>query len=1253
MRTVSLLVSTLVLTLVASGQEISDAADRLEDQALRQEAAAQFERALEVFSQAFETAVRLSAAGGEARAYHEAHAEVLLEKIASLTEATTRHGESEKFLARFGGKELGPVLESCVRWHRASFRMAAGNLAGAEEMLAPLGLVREWWILGPFDNERGRGFKNEEIEPGRLELKKEHRGKVRQVAWRRLPVRPRFGYVDLNALLRPNDQCSAYAVAFLKSDADRDAALRVGSDEALKIWWNGEPVLARDVRRTVGFDQDVVGVAVREGWNVLLLKVHDQKGRWGFRARLTAPDGRPLKGITAASEGADANAALAAPAEPRAFAGEVARGAKAFYDARTHGAPGATARDYFHLGLLHLHRRYDAIADRRAEQLLRKAAELAPNNAVFRYHYAEAASPPAEMAAEKEENKQRRGRERALELDPDYVIAYRALASYYTRSLKNLDRAERLLRRALEVNPDYVEARLDLAAVLRRRGLKAEAERQYRLAAEHPRANRTEGVARAVAKELQRRGLAVDAMVEWKRVLALDARSNDVRRRAAELALAALEREEAFALLDAAIDLDPFATSHLSRKAQLLEGAQDYAAAETVLRRALRVAPEDDGLLQALARVQRKAGKREEALASYREALRINPKLQEIERYVNFLDPESAPFEDAYGIDVLPLVEAAKDYVNGENDGFLYLLDQTVTKVNRDGTSSSYVHNTIKILTEVGIKRFQRYFVRSWRGEAFKWKTARVIKADGSVVEAKRGDRRGYRTADFPPLATGDVIDVAYRTDQREQSFFGDYFGTDFHFAASVPLQLSTFTLITPTERTFHFHSRNSDAKPETTLSEDGKTRIHTWTVHNSPKVRNERGMPAPRELYPQIQVSTYGSWDAFALWWWSMIRDQHVASEEIKAKVAELIQGKQTRLEKVRAIYEFVAGEITYQAWEFGEHGYRPYTTTAIFDKREGDCKDKAILFNTMLREIGVDAYPVLIRAEMSRSEEDLTLAMVRHFNHCISYVPDADGQGTELWLDGTAEYHSALLPPAMDRGAHVLVVKPAGAELRTIPDAPAEANGIDQTWKLKINADGSAVAEGELVWRGDPAVTIRNQFSVPGQRPIFLSGLASRLFGKAKLVDHDFDDLKDLSRPRTSFRLKIDIASFVKDDDTLGTTFLDIVSQIVSVARRPEREHDLLLGNPVSFTTHATYELPEGWTVVVPPEDGDVEVPEALFRTRATQEGQVLRLSRRAELRTKRVRKEAYPAFRAALNKAASLNQQRYKVKRNGGAR
>ncbi len=1230
-------------------QDSVDPVDPIEDQALAEEAAAEFDKALDTMKRAFDTCVREAAAGGAVRKRNLARAEVLLEKVDSLTETVTAQKETDRYLEAQDGEALGPLLAGHVAWRRAGYRLAEGDLEGAAALAAQLGFVRSFWVVGPFDNERGRGFGVARGPEKGIDLAAEFDGKERKVAWRHVPVAAPLAYVDLDAMLRPNDQAAAYAVAFVRADAAGPAALRIGSDEAVKAWWNGAEVLSRDVRRPLGFDQDVVTVSLAEGWNVLLLKVCDQTGAWGFRARLTALDGGPLAGLRAATTPEEAAEAVAAKPQAAPLERvEADAGAKSFYEGAT--ANGASARDLFHLGLLHHRREFDTISDRRAETLLKQAAELDPENAIFRFHYAEAAAPPIEMAVEKEENRQRIAREKTLELQPGYAVAYRALASYYATSLVNLDQAERLLRKALELNPDFVEARLDLASVLGRRGLPVDAQRERERALATASAQGREIVASAAAAELERQGRGREALDAWKSVLTLDARENGIRRRVAELALRALDRDDALKLLEEIRRVDPWDTQSLARLAQLHEGRGDWDAAAATLREALAIAPEDDDLLAALGRVQSKGGHADEALAAYREALRVNPKRQDLERYVEYLDPSATPYENAYETDITPLIAKAADYDNSENDGWLVLLDQVVDKVNPDGTSSTYVHMAAKILTDAGVRRFDRYFAQSWSGESFKWKAARVVKPDGSVVDAKTQSNRGMRFADFPPLTPGDVIEVAYRRDDREQSFFGDYFGNVNYFADQVPMLVSTYTLITPAARKFYFHEKNLAVKPTERLSDDGTERIYTWTVNDAPKVKDEIAMPSPREVYPQVQVTTYESWDAFAKWWWSMIRDQHIASDELKAKVAELVAGKETRLDRIRAIYEFVTGEVTYQAWEFGVHGYKPYTTTAIFEKREGDCKDKAILFNTMLNEIGVEAHPVLVMGEEPRSEEDMSLAMVNHFNHCISYVPDIDGNGTPAFLDGTAEYASLDLPPSMDRGAKVLVVRPEGAQITTIPLGTADDQGLDQKWDVEVRADGSARVKGEFVWRGDLSIQARRMFSVEGQRPLILQGLLAQVFGSAKLVANDFDDLRDLRGARESFRIECEVPKFVKEEGgerVLPTGFLQVFGQLSQIVQRPSREHDMVLQNPMSFTVDATYRLPEGWTVSARPEDVDLTISEASFVSNAKDEGGVLTLHRKLSLDDPRIKVADYAAFREGVVKATSLAQQTWKVK------
>ena len=71
----------------------------------------------------------------------------------------------------------------------------------------------------------------------------------------------------------------------------------MGSDDGLKVWWNGEVVLAHNVARAVAPGQEKVTVHAKSGWNLLMLKVTQNNQGWGACARITNPDGTPAKGL--------------------------------------------------------------------------------------------------------------------------------------------------------------------------------------------------------------------------------------------------------------------------------------------------------------------------------------------------------------------------------------------------------------------------------------------------------------------------------------------------------------------------------------------------------------------------------------------------------------------------------------------------------------------------------------------------------------------------------------------------------------------------------------------------------------------------------------------------------------------------------------------------------------------------------------------------------------------------------------------
>jgi lysophospholipase L1-like esterase len=91
---------------------------------------------------------------------------------------------------------------------------------------------------------------------------------------------------ELNLFLGPHTQCFAYVATTINSPVAQEAELLVGSDDGVAVWLNGEQRLDDlNVARAVAPDQERVPVRLRAGANVLLLKISQLEGNWGFCAR--------------------------------------------------------------------------------------------------------------------------------------------------------------------------------------------------------------------------------------------------------------------------------------------------------------------------------------------------------------------------------------------------------------------------------------------------------------------------------------------------------------------------------------------------------------------------------------------------------------------------------------------------------------------------------------------------------------------------------------------------------------------------------------------------------------------------------------------------------------------------------------------------------------------------------------------------------------------------------------------------------
>jgi len=67
---------------------------------------------------------------------------------------------------------------------------------------------------------------------------------------------------------------------------EQQGVLGIGSDDAVKVWLNGELVHENWTSRGVVVDNDRVPVTFKKGMNQLVLKIQNHGFEWGFCCRL-------------------------------------------------------------------------------------------------------------------------------------------------------------------------------------------------------------------------------------------------------------------------------------------------------------------------------------------------------------------------------------------------------------------------------------------------------------------------------------------------------------------------------------------------------------------------------------------------------------------------------------------------------------------------------------------------------------------------------------------------------------------------------------------------------------------------------------------------------------------------------------------------------------------------------------------------------------------------------------------------------
>jgi tetratricopeptide (TPR) repeat protein len=443
------------------------------------------------------------------------------------------------------------------------------------------------------------------------------------------------------------------------------------------------------------------------------------------------------------------------------------------------------------------------------------------------------------------------------------------------------------------------------------------------------------------------------------------------------------------------------------------------------------------------------------------------------------------------------------------------VVEDLIVKIRFESDGRGYLDRTIReriqtesAVTSEGLLPFEY----ASGDQSIDIKYVRVRKPDGSVVETPVDSAQDV-TAEIARnapmytdlhekhvavrgLSVGDVLETRCVLTTTKPIAEGQFWSS-YSFQKNLITLHEQLDIDVPADRAVKLHSPL--ITPE--ISEAAGRRIYSFqhTALSKPPEPDKFQAAVEGAPYPDVELSSFNSWDQVAAWYASLQKPRVQVTPELQAKALELTRDKKTEDEKIRALYDYVSTRVRYIGISLGIGRYQPHAAPDVLANGFGDCKDKHTLLAALLQSIGVNSYPVLIHSSIKLDPDVPTPAI---FDHIITVIPKGD---KFTWLDTTpgAAPFAVLGFALRDKLALVVMDGNKGLLTKTSKDIPF-APYTRFTMDAKLSKDGVLDGDARLESRGDSEILIRLAFrNTPESRWKELVQVLSQSLGFAGTVD------------------------------------------------------------------------------------------------------------------------------------------------------
>ena len=388
-------------------------------------------------------------------------------------------------------------------------------------------------------------------------------------------------------------------------------------------------------------------------------------------------------------------------------------------------------------------------------------------------------------------------------------------------------------------------------------------------------------------------------------------------------------------------------------------------------------------------------------------------------------------------------------------------------------------------------------------------------------------------------------------------------------------------------------------------------TRTHVtyrFTVQQTVAYKDESESVDDIDFSPRLVISTFADYLAIGADYHRTARPKARPTSEIIEQVEKLTSGLTDPRDQARALYQWVSRNIRYISNTIDDGGIVPRSAGYVFRNRFGDCKDHALLLETMLRIAGIESTAALINQGESFVLHEGP-AYRRPLNHVITYIPSMD-----LYLDSTARFapFGQLYDEIYDKPTVLVALNEYG---RT-PKMNAADHRVTANVIMTMASDGRIEGSSTTDWAGAPEIESRlNRFYAQNNSmESVVNGLLFRFneigrgdiqhtppleIDKPYKVDAQFqlEPIADLTRPG-AFAIPVGVAP-----GRIG---------IMTVYKPLAKRQFNFVCNSYIDEENYRLNLPEGLKIASLPRDVSYADQHIRFESRYTQEGQSLKVKR-----------------------------------------